>query len=101
MQPLMCMLVVNVREVATGVKDAELHMVIQIAVVDVRRVVRIEDARRFGEARLERSVRRIVADFGGVAHGPRLEKELLELAVDAVLFRPGTEQPPLYRSRPR
>jgi len=54
MQPLMGMLMVHMRDVGSGMQDAELDVITQVAVIDVRGIVRKErlGRLRFGRWRL-------------------------------------------------
>ena len=69
-----------------GVEVAELHAVVQVAVVDVRRIVRVQ-----GLGRRSGLVRRVVDDHRRVADRPRAQEELLVLALDALPHRTDAE----------
>ena len=71
-QPLMRMLVVNMRDVGSGMQDAEPHMIAQIAVIDIRRIVGIERLRRRSSWRLRllNDIYRLIHDHGGITVRP-------------------------------
>ena len=87
-QPLVRVLMVHVRDVRPGMEDPELHMVADVAVVDVRRIVGEERLGRDLVGRRIGLVRRDVHHHRGIAGRPGAQEELLELARIALRRRP-------------
>ncbi len=101
-QPLVGVQVMDVMQVRAAVQDAELGVVLEVAVVDVRGIVRVERLGRrlvvgagvvrvAGGRHRAAPGRRAVDDHRRVAVRPRGQEELLVLAVGALTGGPDLE----------
>ena len=95
LQPLVRMQVVNVMLFRSGMHDSHLHVVADIAVMHVGRIVGIQDLRGLSpEDQVAHCVGRVgrhVHDLRRVANCPRRKEELFILALGAVEHRPDAE----------
>ena len=114
LQPLVGMLMMHVSHIPATVKNSELDVIVDVAVIDVRRIVgeerrrrlrrgvhrvreraarslasarRAVERRRCGTRRLKIGVRRSVNQHCRIADRPRAQEELFKPAIDAIAHR--------------